>query len=182
MGLAIPVCFSYEDPILGTAGAWRSLAGGWAGTSLVVYGDNLTWFDLGRFRAAHHRAVAEGGGRVLATVALFDPGVHSHTGIAGSRVRVAEDGRVAGFEEVRGGEAGRSLVSTGACLLEPAAAERVAAGFADFGADIFPNLVRDGALAAHVIEPEGFCLGLDTPAHFEAGVRLVESGAVALPA
>jgi NDP-sugar pyrophosphorylase family protein len=182
MGLAIPVCFSYEDPILGTAGAWRSLAGGWAGTSLVVYGDNLTWFDLGRFRAAHHRAVAEGGGRVLATVALFDPGVHSHTGIAGSRVRVAEDGRVAGFEEVRGGEAGRSLVSTGACLLEPAAAERVAAGFADFGADIFPNLVRDGALAAHVIEPDGFCLGLDTPAHFEAGVRLVESGAVALPA
>jgi NDP-sugar pyrophosphorylase family protein len=91
--------FSVEDPILGTAGAWRRLAGEWDGTSLVVYGDNLTRFDLGRFVAAHRG--------VSATVALFDPSRHANTGIAGSRVLVSEDGRVAGFEEVRGGVGGR---------------------------------------------------------------------------
>lgn len=189
------VRFSPENPILGTAGAWRRLAREWDGTSLVVYGDNLTRFDLAAFVAAH-RAVRErdrsgggphdggphdgGPGRALATVALFDPSRHVNTGIAGSRVLVTEDGMVAGFQEVRGGEAGSSLVSTGACLLEPGLADLVGPGFSDFGAQVFPELVRQGALSAHVIEAAGFCLGLDTPAHFEAGTRLVEDGRVCL--
>jgi mannose-1-phosphate guanylyltransferase len=166
--------FSYEDPILGTAGAWRHLAGQWDGTTLVVYGDNLARFDLGAFVAAHRAAPA-----VTATVALFDPARHANTGIAGSRVVVA-DGRVTGFEEIRGSAAGRALVHTGACLLEPALAERIVPGYADFGADVFPALVADGALAAHVIEDGGFCLGLDTPEHFEVGQGLVEGGQVRL--
>jgi mannose-1-phosphate guanylyltransferase len=177
-GLALPgpVRFSHEDPILGTAGAWRKLAGEWDSTSLVVYGDNLTRFDLGAFLDAHRAAGA------LATVALFDPSRHANTGIAGSRVLVGDDGRVAGFEEARGGVAGESLVSTGACLLEPVVAEWLAPGFSDFGADVFPPLVRAGELAAHVIEPGGFCLGLDTPAHYEEGRRLVSAGAVEIHA
>jgi mannose-1-phosphate guanylyltransferase len=164
--------FSHEDPILGTAGAWRELAPEWDETTLVVYGDNLTRFDLGAFSAAHRAA------RVLATVALFDPARHANTGIAGSRVVIGADRRVEGFEETRGGAAGPSLVNTGACLLEPVLAERIAPGYADFGGDVFPALVRDRALAAHVIEDGGFCLGLDTPAHFELGREMVESGKV----
>jgi hypothetical protein len=96
-------------------------------------------------------------------VALFDPARHANTGIAGSRVLVDDDGRVTwGSRRRRGGVAGGSLVSTGACLLEPAVAERMGPGFSDFGADVFPA-GPDGVLAAHVIEPGGFCLGLDTP-------------------
>lgn len=176
------VRFSPEEEILGTAGAWRKLAPVWAGTSLVVYGDNLTRFDLKSFRAAHRSAVRSSGGRVVATVALFDPDRHPHTGIAGSRVRLDGEARVAGFEETRDGTAARGLVSTGACLLEPTLATRIEPGFADFGADVFPALVPGNALAAHVVEDGGFCLGLDTPVHFDRGAELVASGRVALDA
>jgi mannose-1-phosphate guanylyltransferase len=181
MALPGEVRFSPEDPIQGTAGAWRQLAAEWDDTSLVVYGDNLTRFDLHAFQRAHRGSAA------LATVALFDPSRHANTGIAGSRVLVSGAGRVEGFEEVRGGGAGESLVSTGACLLEPGVADRMGPGFADFGADVFPALVADGALRAHVIEAGGFCLGLDTPAHYETGRRLaatldgLASGAPARP-
>lgn len=167
--------FSPEDPILGTAGAWWNLRDEWDDTSLVVYGDNLTRFELRAFVAAHKPANG-----VLATVALFDPTRHANTGIAGSRVVVDGDGRVAGFTETRGGGAETMLVSTGACLLEAGVAARMGSGFADFGADVFPALVRERALAAHVIEDGGFCLGLDTPTHFETGRELVEMGMVEL--
>jgi NDP-sugar pyrophosphorylase family protein len=180
------VRFSEEDPILGTAGAWRALAGEWDGTSLVVYGDNLCRFDLASLRAAHAGARAGTGAGTgagtLATVALFDPARHGNTGIAGSRVLVDESGRVTGFEETRGGSSpeGSVLVSTGACLLEPAVAERMEPGFSDFGRDVFPDLVADGALAGWVVGEGGFCLGLDTPEHFEVGVEMVATGRVRL--
>jgi NDP-sugar pyrophosphorylase family protein len=188
------VRFSAEDPILGTAGAWRKLAHEWSGTSLVVYGDNLTRFDLDDFRSAHARSGA------LATVALFDPARNPSTGIAGSHVLVERDtrsgragrraevpvARVTGFTETRGravgGEAGPVLVSTGACLLEPEVLARIGPGFADFGADVYPALVRAGILAAHLIEDGGFCLGLDTPEHFDIGTTMVETGVVELGA
>jgi mannose-1-phosphate guanylyltransferase len=166
MALPGDIRFSPEDPIQGTAGAWRRLVGEWEDTSLVVYGDNLTRFDLRAFQRAHR-----GSGR-LGTVALFDPARHANTGIAGSRVLVSADGRVDGFEEMRGGAAGSSLVSTGACLLEPAVAARMEPGFSDFGADVFPALVAEGELGAYVMEAGGFCLGLDTPAHYEMGRRM----------
>jgi mannose-1-phosphate guanylyltransferase len=184
LALGLPaghVHLSYEDPILGTAGAWRYLAAEWAGTSLVVYGDNLTRFDLAAFMAAHRAARSAAGGRPpLATVALFDPTRHANTGIAGSRVLVGPDGRVTGFEERRGGEVGAALVNTGACLLEPAVADRIPPGLADFGADVFPDLAAEGLLAAHVIGADGFCLGLDTPRHFRIGEALVDGGQLRL--
>jgi mannose-1-phosphate guanylyltransferase len=170
----LDVHFSPEDPILGTAGGWRRVAGAWAGTGAVVYGDNLTRFDLAAFLAAHRSSGAP------ATIALFDPDRHANTGIAGSRVLVSADGRVAGFEEIRGGRPAGALVSAGVYLLEPPVASRVPPGFADFGADVFPALVAEGSLRGHVMEEGGFCLGLDTPEHFETGRSMVERGTVAL--
>lgn len=174
MDLAVEIRFSAEDPILGTAGAWRKLADEWRDTSVVVYGDNVTRFDLKAFVAAHRDRAG------LATIALFDPARHANTGIAGSRVVLAENGDVVGFEEVRGAVAGSALVNTGAYLLEPALVERIAPGFADFGADVFPPLSRDRVLGGYLIEDGGFCLGLDTPEHFAAGQRLVAAGVARL--
>jgi NDP-sugar pyrophosphorylase family protein len=172
-----PVRFSEEEPILGTAGAWRALAPEWDETSLVVYGDNAMRFDLASFVASHRTATAAG---ALATVALFDPARHAHTGMAGSRVLVGSDGRVTGFTEIRGDRPGGALVNAGAYLLQPDLAQGVPPGFVDFGADVFPGLVRNGVLQAHVLEDGGFCLGLDTPEHYERGRTLIETGAVVL--
>jgi hypothetical protein len=50
-------------------------------------------------------------------------------------------------------------------------------GIGAYVACIAPALAAQGRLRAHVMEEGGFCLGLDTPEHYEAGLGLVASGA-----
>lgn len=167
----LEVHYSNEDSLLGTAGAWRRLSEHWETTSLVIYGDNLMRFDLERFVAAHARF------GTAATVALFDPDVHVNTGIAGSRVQIANQ-RVTAFHE--GARSSAGLVGAGAYLLEPSVEADVPDGFADFGRDVSPALARRGDLSAHLIEPSGFCLGADTPASYRRAQELIRSRSVAL--
>lgn len=167
--------YSHEDTILGTAGGWLALRGEWRDTSLVVYGDNVMRFDLRRFLDVHRRRGA------VASVAVFDPFVHSNTGIAGGHVRTAPDGRIVEFREgaaPREGEA--EYVNAGAYLLEPEVADRIGPGFQDFGRDVFPQLLESGRVYAHLLEGEGFCLGLDTPECYRKGERMLDGGEVRL--
>jgi NDP-sugar pyrophosphorylase family protein len=167
--------FSHEPEILGTAGAWKRLAEAWGTTTLVVYGDSLVRFALQGLIAAHAAAGA------LATIAVFDPEVHAHTGIAGGRVAVDGAGRVSGFVEAgTGADGGRGLVNAGVYLLDRSLLSRLPAGFADFGRDVFPALARDGSLAAHLIEPDGYCLGLDTPDAFAAAEEIIRMDRIRL--
>lgn len=161
------VRYSHEPRILGTAGAWKHLAPEWSGTSLVVYGDNLMHFGLGAFIARHRGAGAP------ATIALFDPAVHRNTGIAGGHVQL-QDGSVRRFiEGPRPLEGGPYYVNAGAYLVEPSLAALVGDGFQDFARDIFPSLASAGRLAGHVLEPAGYCLGIDTPASLARAHDLV---------
>jgi NDP-sugar pyrophosphorylase family protein len=148
----VPVSYSYEPELLGTAGAWKRLEGEWDETSLVVYGDNFMRFDLQALLRAHRA------GGALATLAVFDPARHANTGIGGGRLTLSGS-RVTRFEE--GGTSG--LVNAGAYFLEPALRERVPPGFSDFGHDVFPGLSAAGLLVAHVVEDGAYCLGVDTP-------------------
>ncbi len=167
--------YAYEPTLLGTAGAWRNVAWEREGTWLVVYGDNVTRFDLGAFLVAHR------GRGAAATIALFDPGRHRNTGIAGGHVAVDEDARVVEFREGRPTRPERrEFVNAGVYALEPEARGYVAAGFQDFGRDVFPRLASAGRLFGHVLEDGGFCLGLDTPESYAAAQGLVEEGEVAL--
>lgn len=164
--------WSYEEEILGTAGAWREVARDGSGTSLVLYGDNVMRFDLGRFLAGHRAAHA------VATVALFDPTIHAHTAVAGGMVDVDRDGWITAFHEgaVREG----ALVNAGAYLLEGAVLQHVGEGFQDFGHDVFPELIRERRARGHVLEPGSFCLGLDTPERFARAEALLETNAIEL--
>ncbi|MGH7517730.1 MAG: nucleotidyltransferase family protein [Gemmatimonadales bacterium] len=168
----VAVRYSEEPQILGTAGAWKRLEQHWSGTSLVVYGDNLLRFDLTRFQAAHR---ASG---LLGTLALFDPARHLNTGIAGGHVEL--DGpRVRRFVEgPRPSQGGPHYVNAGVYLLEPQMRAAVGPGFQDFGRDVFPALVATGQLAGYVLEPEGYCLGIDTPASLATARELVEHSRV----
>jgi mannose-1-phosphate guanylyltransferase len=163
----VRVRYAYEPEILGTAGAWKSLAPHWSGTSLVVYGDNLLRFDLEAFVRRHR----EGG--APATLAVFDPARHRNTGIAGGHVEL-QDGRVRRFiEGPRPDGGGPYYVNAGAYLLEPSLAAAVPAGFQDFARDVFPSLAQVGRLAGHVLEPDGYCLGIDTPASLARAHALI---------
>ena len=171
----IRIQYSHEDEILGTAGAWKRVAQHALGPWLVVYGDNLLRFDLSAMADAHQRTGAK------ATVALFDRDVHQHTGIAGGRVELHDDGRIRRFVEgVTDGSDASPLVNAGVYLLEHSVEQRIPAGFQDFGRDIFPRMVDSGEIYGHVLEPSGFCLGLDTPESFTVAQRLVKSHEVNL--
>ncbi len=156
-GLAVR--YSPEATLLGTAGGWRRVAASVAVARwLVVYGDNVMRFDLPALVGAH---LAAGPG-TAATVALFDPERHAHTGVAGGRARLAADGSVLGFSEGgSGGEGG--LVNAGAYVLESSVAAEVPADPADFGHDVLPRLAAGRRLRGHVLEAGAFCLGVDTP-------------------
>ncbi len=141
----------------------------------VVYGDSLVRCDLAALAAAHAKARAE------LTLALFDRERHPHTGVAGGRVVVAPDGRVSAF--VEGGDGAlSSLVNAGVYLAEPRVLDLIPAGRAvDFGHDVFPAMLASHRnLVAHVIEPDGYCLGLDTAESFAAGERLLATHRVVL--
>jgi mannose-1-phosphate guanylyltransferase len=161
---AVPISYSYEPQLLGTAGAWRQLAHEWTTTSLVVYGDNIMRFDLAAMHAAHVRSGA------AATVALFDGARHANTGIAGGRARL-EGARVRSFEE--GGATG--LINAGAYLLEPRVAATLGAGFLDFGRDVLPSLAHAGELNGYVMEAGGYCLGVDTPERLTTALRMLQA-------
>ena len=155
--LGLTVRYSEEPELLGTAGAFRALAAHWMSTALVVYGDNVSAFDLARLME-HHSSSGS-----VATIALFDSKIHANSGIAGGKV-IVENGRVVTFAE--GGDASQdsSLVNAGVYALEPAALEYVPASPApDFGRDVFPALLAAGQrVTAHLIEPEAYCFGIDT--------------------
>jgi mannose-1-phosphate guanylyltransferase len=164
----VPISYSWEPELLGTAGAWKRLEAEWSDTSFVIYGDNFMRFDLAALLAAHRR------GGAPATIAIFDPSVHANTGIGGGRVRVSS-GRITEFVE----GAATGIVNAGAYCLEPVLAERLPDGFSDFGRDIMPELARDGVLAAHLVEAEGYCLGIDSPELLQAARRMLDERVVA---
>jgi len=184
----VRITYAHEPEILGTAGAFASVARDWRDTSLVVYGDNLMSFDLARFVAAHR---AGGAG---ATIALFDPDRHANTRIAGGRVVLDGEGFITSFAESRqltadsrqptadGRQpvAGSRFVNAGAYLLEPGIHAAIGAGLKDFAHDVFPALVAGRRLHGHVIEAAGYCLGLDTPESFRVAEALVSTRQVVL--
>lgn len=173
----LSVTYAFEPELLGAAGALANIQALADWPMLVVYGDSLVRFDLAALQRTHAEAGAE------ATVALFDQRLHRHTGIAGGHVQLGADGRVLGFTE--GGAAapdGPALVNAGVYMVEKGVLDLIAPGrLVDFGRDVFPAMLAQGRpLHGHVLEPSGFCLGLDTPESWAEGRRLLREGAVAL--
>jgi NDP-sugar pyrophosphorylase family protein len=166
--------YVYEPELLGTAGALANIAPAVDDAFLVVYSDNVVRCDLDALKRVHAATRAE------ATVALFDQDRHAHTGIAGGRVLIGEGDAITGFTE--GAAEGSNLVNAGVYAVKPSLLDLVPTGVAvDFGRDVFPAmLAAHRRLQAYVIEPEGFCLGLDTPQAFTAGQALVDAGRISL--
>lgn len=164
----VRVRYSWEPELLGTAGAAKKLEGalGW-GTFLVVYGDNLTALDLGALVAQHRARGA------LATLAVFDRERVPNTGLAGGRVVLDAGGRVREF--VEGAALASPYVNAGVYALEPGVLAAIPAGaFADFGRDVFPRLLVEGA-RVDAFPIDGYCLGIDTPEGLARANALVAS-------
>jgi NDP-sugar pyrophosphorylase family protein len=147
---------SYEPTLLGTAGAVRRVADRFDATFLLLYGDNLADIDLGDLVAFHRDRCA------LATIGLFTPRDPTAVGI----VRADPSGWVTGFEEKPSHPTPPFAANAGVYVLEPEVLDRIPDDRpSDWGRDIFPTLIRDGAhVAARFLQghlrdtgtPEGY--------------------------
>jgi NDP-sugar pyrophosphorylase family protein len=173
--LGLSVRYIFEPELLGTAGALGNIRQEVTGPIFVVYGDSVVRCSLDALAARHHAQAAE------VTIALFDRDRHAHTGIAGGRVKLGTDGSVDGFVEGAGDSNAYPLVNAGVYLVNPSVLDLIPPGFSDFGRDIFPAMLgAGGRLYGHVMEDDGFCLGLDTPESHATGLALLEQGRLVL--
>lgn len=166
----VHITYSDEDPILGTAGAVRKLAPFLAvGPFIVVYGDVLTDLDLQALLDYHRSAVARDPATLI-TMSLYHVPNPTEVGLVG----LDADGRITRFvEKPRPEEVFTDLASAGVLVAEPSVVDAIPPDtFYDFGRDLFPRLLAQGAsLYGWVIPPEAYLLDIGTPEKFAQAQR-----------
>jgi len=133
----IRITYSVEDPILGTAGALTKLRDFFDDTFVVIYGDMLTNMDISSLVEFHQAKEA------LATVTLFEVEDPSSYGI----VEIDKEHRIHRFiEKPAPGTTSSNLANSGIYALQPEVIDYIPPDtFYDFGYDLFPALLSQGA-------------------------------------
>jgi len=135
-GFGVKIQYSYEEVLLGTAGALNNFRDQLAGEQFfVVYGDNYSDFDLGSLMTEFEKHDCIG---VI--------GFHYRKDVSQSGVgEFASDGRIVRFlEKPIPGTTHSHWVSAGIYFLSPEILKSVPKGFCDFGKDLFPTCIRKG--------------------------------------
>ena len=135
----VNLSYSFEEKLLGTAGGVRRMAVDVAEideTFLVLSSDALTDINLKRIVRFHKKKKA------LMTIALAKVVDVSQFGV----VIQDEEGKITGFQEKPKVEDAKSnLVNAGIYVIEPEVLKMMPEGFYDFGKELFPKLVSEGA-------------------------------------
>ena len=156
--------YSYEEQLLGSAGAARRLRSFFEDTFFVLYGDVLTSIDLTALAARHRAAGA------IATLALYEVEDPSRCGMVATR----DDGRVTQFiEKPRNGSAAGMLANAGIYVIQPAALAYVPDDHVyDFGQHLFPDLLARG-LPVYASAADAYVLDIGSPERYaQAEVEL----------
>jgi NDP-sugar pyrophosphorylase family protein len=154
-----------EQELLGTAGGVRNALDELGeGPLLIIYGDVLVQEPVDKLLVRHRERDA------VATLAVHQADNAEGKGV----VEVDDAGMVRRFAEKEQRAAGPALINSGIYVLEREVVTPLEAGaFSDFGRDVFPALLREGAaiatfkLARPVIDigtPEGLALARATAA------------------
>lgn len=133
----MPICFSREDELMGTAGGVKRLADRFDdGAFVVIMGDALTDVDLREVVAFHREQEA------LATLALMPVADTTEYGVVG----LDPGNNIVSFQEKPDPRwAVSNLANTGIYVLEPRVLEYVPEDrFFDFSGDVFPKLLEAG--------------------------------------
>ena len=132
----MPVHFSREEHLAGTAGGVRRLAHRFNDTFVVIMGDALTDVDLRELVDFHKESGA------LATLALMRVEDTSQYGV----VELDGQNNIVGFQEKpHPSEATSNLANTGIYVLEPEVLDYIPEEtFFDFANDVFPRLLEAG--------------------------------------
>lgn len=134
----VNLTYSFEEQLLGTAGGVKRMAeiAGVNETFVVLSSDALTDINFQRMISYHK------GKKALVTIALSQVKEVKQYGM----VVQAEDGKVIGFQEKPAPEEAKSdQANAGIYIFEPEILKMVPEGFYDFGKQLFPKLVEEGA-------------------------------------
>ena len=163
--------YSYEEQLLGTAGAARKLQSFFDDTFVVVYGDVLTDMNLTAMLDFHrtHQAAA-GSTPPLATIALYRVPNPSDCGLVG----LDGNQRITCFVEKPPPEdVFTDLANAGVYVLEPAILDHIPPDtFYDFGNDLFPRLLERGIpLYGCPIGPEEYLMDIGSREEYRQAQR-----------
>jgi NDP-sugar pyrophosphorylase family protein len=131
------ISYSFEDELLGTAGALKNVETQFRDDDFVVaYGDNLTTCDFSALMSQHKETGAD------LTMAVFERDDPRASGI----VQLEADNRITRFrEKPRQHEIFSRWVNAGALALSPSVLDVIPPGkHSDFGKDILELMLGDG--------------------------------------
>lgn len=162
--------YSYENPILGTAGAAKKVEAFLDSTFFLIYGDVLTDLDLSALLEFHRSTSAQ---MTIAVYRVEDP---ERCGI----VEADLSGRVRSFVE-KPANPSSNLASTGIYVMEPAILRHIPDGFSDFGYHVIPELIGRGIpIYCVTIGPGTYLLDIGSLERYEQACRDAEEGRVRL--
>lgn len=182
----VDVRWSYEETLLGTAGAARRLDSFLDERFLVIYGDVFMNVDLERLASFHAEELRRSGQPAGLTMALYRVPNPTECGLvelatdgradggAGGRAGSGAGGRVTRFvEKPPAHEVFTDLANAGLYLCDPALLELVPPGeVVDFGRDLLPRLLEMGVPVFGLTLAEAeFVIDIGTPAGLERAQR-----------
>jgi NDP-sugar pyrophosphorylase family protein len=157
----------HEAQLLGTAGGVRNvLAKLQPGPFLVLYGDIVVRDSINDMVNIHRQAGA------AVTLAVHQADSATGKGV----VDVDAAGRVTRFAEKEQRPDGPSLINSGIYLVETSAVQDIEPGaFSDFGQDVFPRLLAEGA-ALQAFRLQFPVVDIGTPAGLSLARELAGAG------
>lgn len=164
--------FTVETQPLGTAGAVKSAEKMLSESFIVMSGDALSDVDLDAMIKRHFDS---GAAVTMAVTTVEDPSLY---GV----VRTDELDRVVGFTEKPKNAERRSLINTGIYIIDKSVLALVPENTAfDFSRELFPLLVREGALG--IYRHDGYWCDIgDKKSYFDANYKIIRDGTLFEPA
>lgn len=160
----VNINYSFEEMLLGTAGAVRKIADEYWNIPerfILLYGDNLLEYDLGEIINFHIKK------KGIATIALYKKEDVCQSGI----VLLNNECKVLKFiEKPKPEEVVSNLVNTGIYILEPEILNYIPPGkILDFGRDVFPGMILKNENIFGIVV-NGRLTAIDTPALFKQAI------------
>lgn len=153
-----------ERELVGTSGALHGFPGFFDEPFLVIYGDLLLDLDLDDLIGFHRERSA------IMTLALKRTATPHSQGM----IEVDSEGRVLRFVEKPTDWNGGDTANAGVYVCQPEVAARIPPGFSDFGHDIIPALLHEGA-PVYGRPLRGYLLDIGTPEAYAQAQHMVDA-------
>ena len=156
----VNITYSYEEELLGTAGAIKKVGSLLQDTFVVIYGDVLSNIDYQRLISFHKKKGA------LVTLSLYRVDNPTQVGL----VEIDKDNRVTAFKEKPDADqVFTNLANAGVLICEPGILDAIPeATFFDYGHDLLPLLlVQDQLLYGLPIQEDTYLVDVGTQEKYE---------------